>query len=187
MLKRLLFLGVLIAAVSAGTAFADGCKTYKLVGSYLRVDAPSDVFGDGAVVHQYMFSLVLNTDGSAVQNWTGSLDFPINTGTVSASFGSWMCRSDGKLLVTFLLASYNPTAPGPNHPLPDVSLIFNQRLTYLFTVDDDNTLTRIQARARTYGPADDPRNLTGGTLGPLSTRTFTYKRIVASDADLLAP
>ena len=188
MLRKLLPLILVMIVFATATAFAEnGCKTTKFTGTYTRVDPPTDVFGDGTVTHQYFWSLLINSDGSVWQGWSGLLDFPINTGTGSANTGSWTCRPDGKLLVTVLSAGYNPTPPGPNHPLPDVSLIVSQRITYLFSVDDANTLTKIQARARNYGPDADPTDPNGGTLGPLNTTTATYKRFVASDADLLLP
>lgn len=181
----ILFVMILLATTSA---FAEnGCKTTKFTGTYTRVDQPTDVFGDGTVTHQYFWTLLINSDGSASQSWTGFLDFPINTGTGTPNIGSWVCRADGKLVVTLLTAGYNPTPPGPNHPLPDVSLIVSQRLTYVFSVDDVNTLTRVHARARNYGAGDDPTNPAGGTLGPLSVATVTYKRFVASDADIFLP
>jgi hypothetical protein len=89
--------------------------------------------------------------------------------------------------MTFLTAGFTPTPPSANNPLPDVSLAFNQRITLLFTVEDENTLTRVQARARNFGPNEDPTIASGGVLGPLSTRAVTYKRFVASDVDLLFP
>ena len=188
MLKRVLPLVFVAIFFAAGTALAEnGCKTTKFVGSYTRVDPPSDVFGDGTVTHQYFYQLVIYSDGSASQSWTGSLDYPINTGTGSTNVGSWACRPDGKLVVTLLAASYFPAPPGPNHPLPDVSLAQNQRTTLLFSVDDENTLTRVQARMRNYSPLEDVTNPTGGVLTPLSTRLVTYKRFVGSDNDLLLP
>jgi hypothetical protein len=188
MLKRILPLVVVTILLAGGTALAEnGCKTTKFVGSYTRVDPVTDVFANGSVMHQYFFQLVINADGSALQFWTGSLDYPLNTGTGAPIIGSWTCRADGKLLATFLTAGYNPTPPTANTTLSDVSLGFSQRLTYLFSVDDENTLTRFQARARTYGPTDDPTNASGGTLGPISARVITYKRLVASDTDLLLP
>jgi hypothetical protein len=188
MLKKVLSVVFITIVIAAGPVLAEnGCKTTKFFGSYTRVDLPTDVFLNGTVIHQYFFQLVINADGTASQYWTGSLDYPINTGTGSPSLGSWACRPDGRLVVTFLASSYNPTPPGPNNPLPDVSLAGSQRATYLFTVDDENTLTRVLARGRNYTNADDPTNAAGGTLGPLSTRAITYKRFVASDSDLLLP
>jgi len=185
--KMALLVGIMIM-LSAVTMFADtGCKPYKIAGSYTRVDAQTDVFGDGSVIHQYIYHLKLNSDGTASQLWTGGTDYLINTGITGPFIGSWVCRADDKLVVTLLTASYNSTPPGTGHPLPDVSLGLYQRLTYLFAVTDDNTLTRIQARGRNYGPTDDPTNPATGTLGTLSTRVVTYKRLIASDADLLLP
>jgi hypothetical protein len=56
-----------------------------------------------------------------------------------------------------------------------------------FSVTDANTLTLTQSRARVYDPTQDPTDPTGGSLEPLSTNlNVVYKRVVASDADLLA-
>ena len=189
MLKKVLplvFVTIMFATLPA--IAENGCKTTKFVGSYTRVDSPTDVFLNGTVIHQYFYQLVINSDGSAFHFWTGTQDYPINTGTGSTNIGSWTCRPDGKLLVTFLTAGFTPTPPSANNPLPDISLAFNQRITLLFTVDDENTLTRVQARARNFGPNEDP-TITGGggVLGPVNTRAITYKRFVASDVDLLLP
>jgi hypothetical protein len=188
MKKRILMFIAITSMFATLSAYAQsGCKTGKFVGSYTRADGPSDIFGDGSVIHQFYFNLILSADGSAQQTSSANPEYLMNSGTGTSSIGSWTCRSDGKLVVTFLMAAYFPTAPGANHPLPDVSLATNQRLTILFTVDDDNTLTRIQARTRNYAASADPTDSAGGTLGPLITRVTTYKRFIASDADLNLP
>ncbi len=51
----------------------------------------------------------------------------------------------------------------------------------------DNTLTRVRARNRGYPPNQDPTDPAGGTLGPINSTTLVYKRLAASDADLLLP
>lgn len=188
MFKRIALLVATMIMLTSVTTFADtGCKPSKVAGTYTRVDPLGDVFGDGSVSHQYIYQLVLSSDGTASQLWTGGTDYAINTGITGPFIGSWACRADDKLVVTLLAASYNPAPPGTSHPVPDVSLALYQRLTYLFTVTDDNTLTRIQARGRNYGPADDPTNASGGSLSAVNNRVIAYKRLVASDADLLLP
>lgn len=121
------------------------------------------------------------------QYWTGLPDYAMNLGTGSELTGSWTCRADGKLVIQYISATYVPTSISANTPNPDVELFRHTRVTALFDVPDDNTLVRIQARARTYAPDADPTNPTGGTLGNLSTTPITYNRFVASDADLLLP
>ena len=188
MLKRSVLLVVIITVFTSTALYAQvGCKTWKFVGSYVRVDPPADIFGDGSVMHQFIFNMTLNNDGTAYQFWTGSLDYPLNSGTVSPNIGSWTCRSDGKLVVTFLSSAYLPTPAGGGLSTPDVKLDRSLRTTYLFAVTNDNTLTRIMARVRTYAAADDPTNPNGGTVGPLNTLVVTYKRFSAGDADLLLP
>jgi hypothetical protein len=98
------------------------------------------------------------------------------------------------LVVTVIFAVYAPTTDAINHPAtvpapPPVDLLLLQhtRATYLFSVTNANTLTRIQARNRVYAAALDPSDPTGGILRPLRTAVVVYKRLVASDADLLAP
>lgn len=176
----------MIIAAFAAAAFAQvGCRSGKFPGSYVHVDPPADIFRDGTVIHQFIFNMTLNLDGTAYQFWTGSLDYPLNSGTGSPGIGSWTCRPDGKLVVTFLSAIYFPTNVRVN--TPDLTLSGNQRSTYLFSVTNDNTLTLIMVRTRNYAAGDDPTNPNGGTLGPLSVGTASYKRFVASDADLLLP
>ena len=165
-----------------------GCRNGHFLGSYISSpNPPTDLFGDGSVIHTFVYELTLNSDGTATQYWTGLPDYISTLGTASPWIGSWKCRSDGKLVVSMLLAGFVPVGPGVNNPTNDISLAYHSRWTYLFSVDDDETLTRTQLRTRTYGPADDPAVLTGGTLSGLNTSTAQYKRIVASDADLMAP
>jgi hypothetical protein len=61
------------------------------------------------------------------------------------------------------------------------------RTTYLFSVDDANTMTQVQSRSRIYNSTEDPTNPTGGVLGSLNTNQRVYTRFTASDADLLLP
>ncbi|MDI1242328.1 MAG: hypothetical protein PSX80_10445 [bacterium] len=177
-----------VLAFAAGNVLAGNCNNDNFSGTYTRIDAPFDVFGDGSVVNQHVFTLTLNADGSARQDWTGFLDYAINTGAGTAAIGSWKCRADGKLVVTLLATLYLPVAADPNlGTVQDITLYRHQRITILFNVNNPNKLTRIQSRSRTYLPGADPTNLTGGTLGSLSNTQIVYNRIVASDADLLAP
>jgi hypothetical protein len=186
MIRKLLLLSAIITVFATTASVAQvGCRSWKFVGSYVRVDPPNDVYGDGTVIHQFIFNMTLNTDGTASQSWSGALDYPMNSGTVSQSIGSWTCRADGKLIVTFLSSTYLATTARVS--TPDIKLESSSRTTYLISVTDENTLTRISARVRTYAAADNPTNPNGGTLGALSTREIIYKRFIASDADLLLP
>ena len=96
--------------------------------------------------------------------------------------------------MTLIFARYFPTNDGVNHPVatqipPPVDLLLGGhfRATYLFSVTDKNTLTRIQVRTRRYNPRQDPTDPNGGVLLPLNTDVLVFNRVVASDADLLAP
>ena len=164
-----------------------GCKKFEFYGSYTRTELNQDVFGDGSAIHSFVYQLNLHGDGTATQYWTGLNDYLITLGKASPWKGSWTCRSDGKLIITLLVANYYPVTDNPNVTGADVELREYFRTTYLFSVDDENTLIQVQARARTYSAAQDPTDPTGGTLGKLSTATLTYKRLIASDADLLLP
>ena len=116
----------------------------------------------------------------------------LSGGTTSSRVGSWTCRNNGQLVVTLIFAGYLPTADALNHPsiVPtppvDILLLQHNKTTYLFSVTDANTLTRTQARNRRYNATQDPTDPTGGVLQPLNTNVVVYKRLVASDADLLA-
>jgi hypothetical protein len=172
-----------------------GCKNGKFVGSYTHADLFTDIWGDGSGVdHEYLFQLSLSSDGTAYQNWTGLTDLMLSSGSASPWFGSWSCRGDGKLVVTLISATYVPTTDASNHPATvpdpppvDLFLFGHTRVTYLFEVTDANTLTRLLSRSRTYGPAEDPSDPNGGTLRALRTTSVPYKRLAATDADLLAP
>ena len=183
---------VVLPAFPQGIA---GCKTGKFVGSYTHLDTFPDVWGDGSnVENQTIRQLTLHSDGTATEDGTGSPDIMLSTGTISSGIGSWTCRDDGKLVVTLIFAVYLPTTDAVNHPssVPnpppvDILLAQHSRRTSLFSVTDANSLTRIQSRIRRYSATQDPTDPSGGVLGPLLANAVVYTRLVASDADLLAP
>lgn len=119
----------------------------------------------------------------------------LSFGLGTPSIGSWTCRKDGMLVVTQIFAIYVPTTDAINHPLTvpsppppvDLFLLQHNRATSLFAVTDADTLTRIESRNRPYDPTQDPTDPNGGVLRPLNTNVVVYKRLVATDADLLAP
>ena len=187
MLRKVTINLTVVLILLAGTAFGANCKNGKFVGSYTSPNLDVDLFGDGSVVHSLVFQLNLRSDGTADQYWTGAPDYLINLGSGSPWIGSWDCRNDGKLVVTMLRASYVPTTPSANAVNPDIELLNHVRNTYLFSIDDQNTLTRIQSRARVYDIHDDPTDPAGGTLGTISNAHVVYRRLIATDADLLAP
>lgn len=189
MFKKICFQLLFIAVIACVPAFAAkvGCQKYNFLGSFTRVDAPSDVFGDGTVIHQYIYQLTLHSDGSARQAWTGAPDYQNTFGTGTDLIGSWTCRDDGKLVINAIYSNYFPTTPSPNAPNPDIALVRSYRTTALYDVTSDNTLVRIQSRSRSYLPSEDPTNATGGTLLPISNTSITYNRFIATDADLLLP
>jgi hypothetical protein len=174
-------------------AFADtGCKTGKFVGSYTTTRTSPDVWGDGSKVrHTFVYQLNLTSDGTAYEQFTGLPDLMLSEGTSTPGIGSWQCRQDGQLVVNLISTVYLPTKDAALHGFPnvptDLLLFLNVRTTYLFSVVDDNTLVRIQARNRRYAPTEDPTNSQGGTLGALDSSAVIYQRLIASDADLLAP
>lgn len=189
--KTLLALAAIAIFLAAPALAAPktGCKKFNFIGTFLA-PSESDVFDDGNI-HRFAFQLTFNSDGTVNQFWTGLPDYLINAGTGSPQIGSWTCRDDGKLVMVWLQASYFPVTP-TQYPVltsQDVRLLNHSRTTYLFTVDNDNTVTRIQSRTRRYTPLQDPTDPAGGTLldPPDPQITTTYHRLIASDADLLAP
>jgi hypothetical protein len=172
-----------------------GCKNGKFIGSYTLLNTVPDIWGDGTnIEHQFIQQLSLHSDGTVTEEFTGSPDIMLSFGLSTPGVGSWTCRNDGMLVVTQILAIYVPTTDAINHPstVPapppvDLFLFQHSRVTYLLSVTNANTLTRIQARTRRYTAAEDPTDPTGGVLGPLRTGVVVYTRLVASDADLLAP
>src|SRR5215470_5970053 len=172
-----------------------GCKNGKFVGSYTSVSDFPDIWGDGSnVEHQLIVQLNLHSDGTVTQENAGGPDIMLSFGLSTTGVGSWTCRNDGMLVVTQIFAIYFPTTDAINHPstVPnpppvDLSLFQHTRVTSLYSVADANTLTRVQVRNRRYTAAQDPTDPNGGVLRPLNTNVVVYKRVVASDADLLAP
>ena len=123
MLKKMMITLAALMIFAVVPAFADaGCKNGKFVGSYTRVQLNQDIFGDGTVLHTFLTQLTLHSDGTADLYNTALLDYVINTGTASPSIGSWNCRQDGKLVVTFLNANYRPTTTTTTAPKPDIAL-----------------------------------------------------------------
>jgi hypothetical protein len=169
-------------------AFADkNCATGEFVGTYTRPSPAQDVIGDGNL-HAHLFQLTLHSDGTVTQYWTGLPDYQTNLGTGSINIGAWKCRENGNLLVTLISATYLPAPADPNlGTVADIKLFSHSRTTLVFNLDDNNTITRIKGRTRTYAPAQDPTDPNGGTLGALSTTQVVYKRLVASADDLNAP
>ena len=179
-----------IMLLSTVSAFAgEGCKKIAFHGTYTSPILNDDVFGDGSVFHSTTYLLELRSDGTAGQTWTGFPDFMITTGTGTPWVGSWTCRNDGKLVVSMMTASYTPIPPDLYPPVVsrDLRLLRHLRYTYLFSIDDENTVTRVQLRIRRYSANEDPSDPAGGLLGSLGTAPVAYKRFVASDADLVAP
>lgn len=188
MLKKMVLVAAILTVFATIPAFAGaGCKNGKFVGTYTNTNADVDLFGDGSVVHTFVNQLTLHADGTANFYWTGYNDYFTNLGTGSPSIGSWTCRNDGKLIVNLITAVYLPSVPSGNAPSPDVTLSLHFRTTYLYSVDDDNTIRRIQSRTRRYTPSQDPGDPNGGTLGALNNLQLTYKRLVASDTDFSLP
>src|ERR1051325_114382 len=179
------FLLTLIVLIVASPTFAsDKCSKQTFVRSYTAVQLDRDVLGDGSVLHTYVLQLTLHADGSAHLFFTGFPDYAMTAGTGTANIGSWKCRADDKLIVNVIHPFYLPTVfNGVN----DLSLSRHFRDTYLFTITDDNTLTRTEFRRRRYTATQDPTDPTIGTLFPLNTTVVVFKRLIASDADLLVP
>ena len=192
-LRNTLFALLALSTFLVMPAFAEtGCKNGKVVGSYVSIIHSPDVWGDGSNVnHTFLNQLTLTSDGNVSEQFTGAPDIMLSSGTVTTSIGNWQCRQDGKLVVTTINSVYLRTNDAVLHGIlnvpVDLFLFLNARNTYLFSVTDDNTLTRIQARSRGYAAADDPTDPQGGILNPLNTDVVVYKRLVGSDADLVAP
>lgn len=185
MLRKIALTLIVLFVFVATPAFAgDKCNKGSFVGSYTSAQLNRDVFGDGSVLHTYVLQLTLHSDGTAKLFFTGFPDYVMTAGTGTANIGSWTCRADDKLVVNLIHPFYLPTVvDGVN----DVSLSRNFRDTYLLTINDDNTLTQAQFRRRRYTPTEDPTDPTAGSLLPLNTTAVVFKRLIASDADLIAP
>ena len=191
MINRLVLLFAVVAIFTVAPAFAGptGCNKVKFQGTYTRAVVNEDTFGDGSVFHSYVFQLEIRADGTASMHSSVYYDFMVNTGSNSPGIGTWTCRADGKLVVNTLAGLLFPIGPNTNPQLPsaDLSLEQHVRTTYLFSVDDANTLTHVQSRSRVYGATEDPTDPTAGVLRTPNTTQRVYTRFTASDADLLLP
>jgi hypothetical protein len=185
MLRKITLSLVVVFVFAAVPALAgDKCQKGNFVGSYTSAQLNRDIFGDGSVLRNYAVQLTLHSDGTAILFFTGFPDYTMTLGTGTSNVGSWTCRADDKLIVNLIHGFYLPTTvDGVN----DIVLFRHFRDTYLFTITDDNTLTRTEFRRRRYLPAEDPTDPAAGALLPLNTMAVVFKRMIASDADLLAP
>lgn len=184
MLRRIALMAVVLTVLGVAQTFADSCATGNFVGTYTRPSSV-DVFGDGSLIHNYVFQLTLHADGTVTQYWTGLPDYQNNLGSGSINIGAWKCRDNGNLLVTLLSGNYVPAAADANlGTVDDIKLFSHSRTTLVFNIDSNNQITRLKAIIRTYTPDQDPSDPNGGTLGTLSTTHVVYKRLVASAADL---
>jgi len=178
----------LVAPAFAGNKGNGGdCKDQKVTGSYNRVIDGTFSDGYGVVIPRtYLRQLNLNAGGTVNQQQSTPLDGAINVGAHSSWLGSWECRKDGKLLVNVLHANYEPIPAGAIFPgsHEDLYLLEHLRTTYLFTVEDNDTLKLIQAVARFYDMTEDPTDPNAGTLGTEDFDEYLYKRLKPSDADL---
>jgi hypothetical protein len=188
MLIKTIILTAALGIFMVVPALADkNCATGEFVGTYTRLSPATDPLGDGNP-HAFAFQLTLHSDGTVTQYWTGLPDYQTNLGTGTINIGAWKCRENGNLLVTLLSATYEPVPANPSlGTTADVRLFSHSRSTFVFNLDDNNTITRTKARTRSYAPAADPTDPNGGTLGALNTTQVVYKRLVASAADLNAP
>lgn len=185
MFRKITLSLIVVCVCTAVPAFAvDKCSKGKFVGTYTRPDLNRDIFGDGSVIHSFAQQLTLSSDGTARLDFTGFPDYILTIGTGAVQVGSWVCRADGKLVVNMIGANYEPAVV---NGVNDLVLASNIRDSYLFTITDDNTLTRDLFRRRRYTPAQDLTDPTAGILLPALTTTPVYTRVIASDADLVAP
>jgi hypothetical protein len=185
MLRKLALAVIVVFVFVATPALAvDKCGKADFVGSYTSAQLNRDLFGDGSVLHSFALQLTLHSDGTANLFFTGFPDYTMTLGTGTANIGSWKCRADDKLIVNVIHGFYLPTIfNGVN----DIALSRHFRDTFLFTITDNNTLTRTEFRRRRYLPTEDPTNPSAGTLLPLNTTVVVFNRLIASDADLLVP
>ena len=124
MLKKITFFLMVLTIFTVTSAFANsGCKNGKFVGTYTLAIPNVDIFGDGSVIHSFANQLTLHSDGNVNQYFTGLPDYLINVGSGTPQIGSWTCRNDGMLVVTYLSATYVPSVPSGNAPNPDITLI----------------------------------------------------------------
>lgn len=175
----------LFVAAPAVLAKDDGkCKEKDVAGSYL-ISFPAQVQDPHAppgnyLDRIYLTQINLNEDGNAMGYSTALPDLHISEGTNSPYIGSWACRKDGKLILSYFTGLYYPTGTG------DIQLVATIRRSSLYEVVDKDTIMRVQAISRIYNTNEDPADPNGGYLDLANEDfgEFTYERLVPSDADL---
>ncbi|MGH9820263.1 MAG: hypothetical protein ACRD43_08845 [Pyrinomonadaceae bacterium] len=188
MLKKIMMLAAALTVFTVIPAFADqNCSTGNFVGTYTRATGVTDPVGDG-VLHNAIFQITFHADGTATQYWTGLPDYMINTGSGSINIGAWKCKNNGNVIATFLSATYSPVpANDVLGTVADISLTSHVSTTYVFTITDNNTLTRTKAASTSFAPELDPTDPANASLGSpsrLNDKPFVYKRLVASNYDI---
>ena len=86
------------------------------------------------------FANTLHSDGSVEFFFSGFPDYMLNIGSGTPGAGSWTCRADEKLVVNVFTTFY---VPATVNGITDLVLSRNLKDTYLFTITDQNTLTRV--------------------------------------------
>ncbi|MFC1777540.1 hypothetical protein ACFL3I_09400 [Pseudomonadota bacterium] len=187
-----------LAAVSllfAGSAFAgkkdnagNMCKDKDVVGSYMQSAEYDFTDGYGNLVDRfYVDQLNLSSGGTVHERLTAGQDLIMYAGLGSTWLGSWTCRNDGKLLVTALSADYAPIPTNTLFPgsLSDIALVYHYRWTYLFSVEDKDTLKLEKYAVRGYGMTEDPTDPDAGGIIIEGDEEIYLDRLIPSDADLL--
>lgn len=178
------------ASVQSAPTGSEECSKANVAGTYVNVFGLFGSFRPGLLPGLLLNQLTLHEDGTADSYFTGDLDLPMNTAAASPSIGSWKCRDDGSLVLTVITADYFPVDPAlvaADGLVPDIQLTNYVRTTMLFSVQDASALNAVETRNRVYAPTEDPSNPNLGVLQPLDTTIYVYKRLEASDADLLVP
>ncbi len=170
-----LFVFLISPIVVAKEGVKTVCKADEVVGSYVNFEEP------------YLFQLTLGTGSIANLYTTLFPDFMITFGTQSPFIGSWECRKDGTLLVTFLMGNYAHADSNPytGAPISDISLASHDRATYLFNVESIDSLRLIQSALRRYSLTQDPTDAGDGSFLFENAEDLLYKRLIPSNADLL--
>ena len=178
----------IFALTSVPASAQIACKKANVPGTYTLVETIQMTAPPRAPeFHKAVTQLTLHADGNVTSFWTGGPNNMINSGSVSDRVGAWVCRADGKLVVTTIWATYGAIPPfwfADDQPAYDITLASHYRTTQLFTINTADTMTLTHSRSRFYGTDQDPSDAAGGILLTLRTPNAPFKRVIASDADL---
>lgn len=160
------------------------CSKNKVAGSYTRT-----LFVDGgASPKTYLDQINLGREGTVYWFSVSGTDRIINLGGITPFVGSWKCRRDGTVLMNIITATLAPFVD-PGSGINDIDVRDYLRFTIVFSIEDKDTLKRVQSVGRFMPASNDenPADPDVGTIFGVGTSPYFLKRFKPLESDLNIP